>query len=96
MPTHLHYTVGMSTQAVQAQYTIRGVPEHVNDALRAEARHRGVSFNQLLVDELTKAAGGSTGRIYRSLDNLAGQWQEDPDFDQTMEEQRQVDWSLWK
>ena len=86
----------MSTKAAPAQYTIRGVPEHVDDALRSEARRRDVSFNQLLVDELTKASGGSAGRIYRTLDNIAGQWKEDPEFDKAIEEQRQVDWSLWK
>ena len=81
---------------MQAQYTIRGVPGHVDGSLRAEARRREVSFNQLLVDELTKASGASEGRVYRTLDNIAGRWKEDPEFDKALEEQRQVDGSLWK
>ena len=89
----------MTTKAVLAlsplQYTIRGIPVNVDNALRAEASRRRLSFNQLIVDELTKISG-VTGRTYRSLDFIAGKWEKDQEFDGILEEQRKIDESLWK
>ena len=78
------------------QYTIRGVPREVDQALRRKARQRRMSLNRLLVEELTNAVGAPRERSYRSLKALAGRWKEDPEFDQALEEQRQIDWSLWR
>ncbi len=78
------------------QYTIRGIPRHVDKALRRKARHRGVSLNQLLVEELS-AIGCGTGRArLRSFAELGGVWKDDPEFDRILDEQRQIDASLWK
>ncbi len=89
----------MTTKAVMAlsplQYTIRGIPVNVDSALRAEASRRKLSFNQLIVDELTKISG-ATGRTYRSLDSIAGKWEMDQEFDGILEEQRKIDEALWK
>lgn len=89
----------MTTKAVLAlsplQYTIRGIPVNVDNSLRAEASRRKLSFNQLVVDELTKIAG-VTGRNYRSLDSIAGKWETDQEFDGILEEQRKIDETLWK
>ena len=78
------------------QYTLRGIPTEVDQALRKKARERRVSLNQLLVDELIMASGASTSRRYRSLKQVAGRWKEDPEFDKALEAQRQIDWSLWR
>ena len=78
------------------QYTIRGIPKEVDDALRNKAHQQRISLNRLLVEELTKAVGHSGERKYRSLEGIAGAWDEDPDFDRALEDQRQIDWSLWK
>jgi hypothetical protein len=78
------------------QYTIRGIPREVDQALRRKARERRVSLNQLLVEELTHASGAAAERRYRSLDQFAGAWKEDPEFDRILEEQRQIDRSAWK
>jgi hypothetical protein len=78
------------------QYTLRGIPREVDQALRKKARERKISLNKLLVDELISASGASTDRRYRSLKQVAGRWKEDPAFDKALEDQRKIDWSLWR
>lgn len=80
----------------KVQYTLRGIPPEVDQALRKKARERKVSLNQLLVDELISASGASADRRYRSLKQVAGRWKEDPKFDQALEDQRKIDWNLWR
>lgn len=78
------------------QYTIRGVPGDVDQALRKKAHQRKISLNRLLVEELTAVTGTSPERTYRSLKTLAGRWKRDPEFDRILQEQRQIDESLWR
>ncbi len=78
------------------QYTIRGVPREVDRVLRRKARQRKISLNQLLVEELSVIGGGASARRLRSLDDLGGVWQDDPEFDRILKEQRQIDPALWK
>jgi hypothetical protein len=78
------------------QYTIRGVPPDVDKALRRRARQRGISLNRLLIEELCAAGGVGEPRRYRSLEGIAGRWQDDPEFDRILDEQRQIDPELWK
>ena len=78
------------------QYTIRGVPREVDRALRNKAHRRKMSLNRLLVEELTNAVSEAGQGKRRSLEGIAGAWKEDPEFDRVLEEQRQIDWSLWK
>jgi hypothetical protein len=84
------------TSKTSIQYTIRGVPREVDQALRRRARERRISLNRLLIEELAGASGASGSRRFRSLKGLAGCWQEDPEFDQALEEQRRIDRKLWK
>ena len=78
------------------QYTLRGIPAEVDQALRKKAREKKVSLNRLLVSELINASGASSQRTYRSLKQLPGRWKEDPEFDRALADQRQIDWSLWR
>ena len=78
------------------QYTIRGIPTEVDRELRNKAHRRKVSLNRLLVEELTRAANPGGERKYRSLEGIAGAWEKDREFDRVLEEQRRIDWSLWK
>ena len=82
--------------SLKVQYTIRGVPRDVDQTLRRKAHQRKISLNRLLVEELTNAAGCPSGQTYRSLKSIAGRWKEDPEFDRILEEQRQIDWGLWR
>jgi hypothetical protein len=80
----------------KVQYTIRGIPKEVDQALRKKAHQRKVSLNRLLIEELTSATGAALGRKLRSLKGIAGKWREDPEFDRALQEQRQIDWSAWR
>ena len=53
-------------------------------------------YLELLVEELTSAVESPLSKRYRSLKGIAGRWQEDPEFDRALEEQRQIDRSLWE
>jgi len=85
----------MSTKT-GVQYTLRGIPAEVDQALRKKARQRRVSLNRLLVDELITASGASTTRRYRSLKQVARRCKEDPEFDKALEAQRKIARSLWR
>ena len=80
------------------QYTIRGVPEHVDGLLREKARSEGLSLNEIALAALQDSCGDSnlTTR-YHDLDDLSGSWVENPKgFDQAMASLRQTDPDLWK
>src|ERR1039458_8677144 len=52
------YHAGMKEQA-GVQYTIRGVPSEVDQALRRKAKLRKQSLNRLILDELAEATTGT-------------------------------------
>ncbi len=76
------------------QYTIRGVSPEVDRALRQKAAQRKISLNQLVVEELTRATTGRSRKADFSA--LVGQWTPDPEFDEVIASQRQIDWDKWK
>ena len=60
------------------QYTIRGIPAVVDDALRARARAAGKSLNEVVVDALAAGAGVTAApRKRRDLGDVAGTWETD-------------------
>ena len=82
----------MRKQAVQ--YTIRGVPEELDRALRKKASRKKQSLNRLILDELSAAAFGAPKRA--DFSDLVGKWKPDPGFDEIIASQRQIDWEKWK
>ena len=76
------------------QYTVRGVPQEVDRALRAKAAQLKISLNQVVVNELTRATVGQVRKADFSA--LVGQWTPDPEFDDIIAAQRQIDWDKWK
>ena len=77
-----------------AQYTVRGIPPEVDDALRRLAQARKVSLNQVIVDELAKA---TVGRVKRAdFSDLVGSWGADEEFDEILAAQRGIDGAMWK
>ena len=78
------------------QYTVRGIPPEIDKVLRRRARQRGISLNRLLVEELSVSGGGAAPRRYRLLKDVGGRWQDDPEFDRILSEQRRIDADLWK
>ena len=88
------YHVGMKQQAREIQYTVRGIPQEVDRALRRKAAQRKLSLNQIIVEELT--AGTTAVRKRADFHDIAGQWTPDPAFDEIIATQRQIDPDKWK
>ena len=79
------------------QYTIRGVPPSVDNALRARARASGKSLNQATVAALAEAAGVAGAVLKRrDLGDIAGTWKADKALDSALAAQDRVDKELWR
>ncbi len=79
------------------QYTLRGISERIDATLRERARKEGKSLNSVAVEALQRGLGtDGEDIIYHDLDDLAGTWVNDPEFDKAVEEMDQVDEELWK
>jgi hypothetical protein len=79
------------------QYTLRNIPERVDARLRETATQFGVSLNTAAVDALARALGiEGQPVIHHDLDDLAGTWIADPDFDRALAEMDRVDPDLWR
>jgi len=89
---NLTLKAGLAHEVVQ--YTIRGVPKEVDRALRQKAAQLKISLNQVVVDELTRATIGRSRRA--DFSGLVGQWTPDPEFDDVIASQRQIDPEKWK
>jgi len=79
------------------QYTLRNVPEGLDTALRRRAREESKSLNESALEALARGVGYS-GEVVRQreLRDLAGRWEEDPEFDQAISDQHTIDPDLWK
>jgi plasmid stability protein len=79
------------------QYTIRNVPEILDEALRRAARARGKSLNEVAVEALARGAGiaGESHR-QRDLGDIAGTWRKDAAFDRALAAQDTVDEEMWQ
>jgi antitoxin FitA-like protein len=79
------------------QYTIRKVPETLDEALRRAARERGKSLNEVAIEALARGAGvaGDRGR-QRDLSDIAGTWRKDPAFDRALAAQDTIDEEMWR
>jgi len=79
------------------QYTIRNVPDTLDEALRRTARERGKSLNEVAVEALARGAG-ITGELNRQRDlaDIAGTWRKDPAFDSALASQDTIDEEMWR
>ena len=65
--------------------------------LRERARTEGRSLNSVTVDALARGLGLSDSELrYTDLDDLAGTWVSDPEFDRVVAEMDRIDEELWK
>ena len=79
------------------QYTLRNIPPALDRALRALARREGKSLNEVAIRALARAVGlGESPVRQRDLGDLAGTWQEDPEFDAALADHDEIDESLWR
>ena len=77
---------------MRTQYTIRRVPERLDRELRRRAREEQRSLNEMTLRALERGLGlaGEEHR-HHDLDDLAGTWVDDPEFDRAIEEMDKVD-----
>ena len=79
------------------QYTVRGIPDRLDNKAREEAQKYRKSLNALLLDALAKGLGISEDPpISRDMDDLAGTWVEDEAFDEAIAAFEAVDEDLWR
>jgi len=79
------------------QYTIRQVPESLDNRLRESAARYGISLNKAALQTLSRGLGlESEPVVYHDLDDLAGTWVRDEEFDRAVAEMDRVDPELWK
>ena len=79
------------------QYTIRQIPNQVDEALRQKAKNEGRSLNEVAIEAITLGAGLAEKRPqFHDLDPLIGSWKKDPKFDEAIRVQDQVDPHLWQ
>ena len=79
------------------QMTLRRIPDKVNRKLHEVARKEAKSLNRVALEALERGLGISDEQVeYHDLDDLAGTWVEDPEFDRVIGEMDRVDPELWK
>jgi plasmid stability protein len=79
------------------QYTIRNIPPGLDRVLRRIAKREGRSLNDVVIAAMSRAVGAEEEPIaHRRLDDLAGTWEEDPEFDAAIEAQDRIDPALWR
>ncbi len=79
------------------QYTIRGIPPAVDEAIRERARAEGKSINEIAVAALADGLGlGAEDIVQRDLSDVAGTWVEEAAVNAAIAAQDRVDESLWK
>lgn len=95
MPAFYAYIIGMKKS--HTQYTIRQVPKQVDEALRQRVREEGRSLNAVVLELLERGLGLSGKPVrHHDLDDLAGTWVDDPEFDKAITDMDQIDQELWK
>jgi len=79
------------------QYTIRGIPSAVDEAIRERARAEGKSINDIAVAALADGLGlGAEDVLRRDLSDVAGTWVEEAAVDAAIAAQDRIDESAWK
>lgn len=79
------------------QYTIRGIPPAVDEALRERARADGKSLNEAALDALAEGSGVVlTRRKRRDLADVAGTWKAEKAVDAALAAQDWIDEGLWR
>jgi len=79
------------------QYTIRGIPDELDEAVRERAKAEGKSLNEVAVEALADGLGiGANEIVRRDLSDIAGSWKADAAVEAALVEQRRVDDQLWK
>jgi predicted oxidoreductase len=73
------------------QYTIRNIPNTLDEALRRAARERGKGLNEVIIEALARGVD-----ITRDLADIAGTWRKDAAFDSALAAQDTIDEEMWQ
>ena len=96
MPALHAYNAGIMKNKT-IQYTIRDIPPRVDKRLRERSASYGSSLNQVAVLALSQAVGlDEQPHEFHDLDDLAGTWVHDADFDAAMKAQDRIDKEMWQ
>jgi hypothetical protein len=69
----------------------------IPEKLREVARNEAKNLNQVVMEALERGLGLADGPVeHHDLDDLAGSWIDDPEFDAAIAEMNRVDAELWK
>ena len=78
------------------QYTLRNIPNALDEALRRAAREHGKSLNEVAIEALARGAGVTgESRRQRDLGDIAGTWHNDAAFDSALAAQDSIDEEMW-
>jgi hypothetical protein len=79
------------------QYTIRGIPPTIDEAVRERAKAEGKSLNEVAVEALADGLGlGDEDVDRRDLSDIVGTWKRDAALEAALAAQDLVDEGLWK
>lgn len=79
------------------QYTVRGIPQRVDEALRKRAKVEGKSLNEVAVKALAEGLGlGDQDIVRRDLSDVVGTWRREAAVEAALAAQHRVDKDLWK
>lgn len=85
----------MGKQKDFIQYTIRRVPPETDKRVREKAAEYGTSINETLIHALQRGLGQTGPVKHHDLDQYAGTWVHDPEFDKVIDDIRQIDQDMW-
>jgi hypothetical protein len=79
------------------QYTIRGIPPALDEAVRERAKAEGKSLNEVAVAALADGLGLGDGDVVRrDLSDVVGTWKRDAAAEAALAAQDRVDEELWR
>jgi len=79
------------------QYTLRGIPPALDEAVRERARAEGKSLNEVAVEALAEGVGlGDEEVVRRDLSDVVGTWKKDAAAEAALAAQDRVDEDLWR
>ena len=79
------------------QYTIRGIPALLDDAIRERAKAEGKSLNEVAIAAIAEGLGvGADDIVRRDLSDVAGTWRAEKAVADALAAQDRVDEGLWK
>jgi hypothetical protein len=79
------------------QYTLRGIPKSMDEAIRERAKALGKSLNEVAVEALADGLGlRDEDIVRRDLSDVVGTWRREAAVEAALADQDGVDHALWK